>query len=264
MGQIQKIPFSCRSGKNTIRGYAFIPDGIRLPIAVVSHGFMANQSSTKDYARFLAEHGYASFCFDFPGGSIVGSSTGSTKEMTIFTEKQDLLSVISYAQNLEITDSSRLTLLGCSQGGLVSALAAADLRDEVEQLILFYPALCIPDDARSGKMMFARFDPSHIPEVLHCGPMTLGGEYARSVLDLDVYEAISPYEGRVLIIHGTEDQIVDISYARRAAEVYSHASLIEVENGKHGLNRQQIQSSLAIVAEFLEGTLPDFETHPTV
>ena len=55
--------------------------------------------------------------------------------------------------------------MGCSQGGFVSALfAAAHPNVVVSRLILFYPALCIPEDARRGKMLMYAFDPSNIPE----------------------------------------------------------------------------------------------------
>ena len=70
-----------------------------------------------------------------------------------------------------------ISLLGCSQGGFVSGLLAAELGEGViDRLIMFYPAVCIPDDARKGKMMFFRFDPGIIPAVLGRFPMKLGGD----------------------------------------------------------------------------------------
>ena len=43
-----------------------------------------------DYAKALAKKGYAVYCFDFCGGSPGSRSSGSTLEMSIFTEQKDL------------------------------------------------------------------------------------------------------------------------------------------------------------------------------
>ena len=122
--------------------------------------------------------------------------------MSVLTEVEDLIAVINYVKTLPYVSPAQITLMGCSQGGFVSALTAVKLNNQIEKLILFYPALCIPDDARQGKMKMAKFDPSNIPTQIKCGPMRLGRRYAADVLDMNPFDAISPYDGPVLIIHG--------------------------------------------------------------
>jgi alpha-beta hydrolase superfamily lysophospholipase len=119
------------------------------------------------------------------------------------TEVSDLCAVIEYAKGLDYTDSSNILLMGCSQGGFVSALTAAKLKNEIENLVLFYPAFCIPDDARRGKMMWAKFDPNNIPETVKCGPMKLSHCYVADVVNMNPFDEIKGYEGDVLIVHGT-------------------------------------------------------------
>ncbi len=92
-------------------------------------------------------------------GKISGSSLG----MGVLAEKTDLLNVLDYIKTLDFVDPIRITLTGCSQGGFVSALAAA--------------------------------------------------------------------EREVLIVHGTKDELVGISYARRACEGYQDCRLVEVNAG---------------------------------
>lgn len=254
--KIQTSAFCCTRNGLTIRGYEYRPEGGRLPIAIVSHGFMANQRSVRQYVRRLAQWGYAAYCFDFCGGCIVGKSDGRTTDMTVFTEQADLEAVVHYAKALPYTDASHIILMGCSQGGFVSALAAAKLRKEIRKLVLFYPALCIPDDARSGKMMFAKFKPSNIPEVIQCGLMRLGREYAASVLGVDPYAAIAPYPGPVLIVHGTRDNIVDPKYAEQAAAAYEQSAanrceLVLLENAGHGFSRKDDARAIPIIQRFL-------------
>ena len=57
--------FECQRDGLTIRGTHYRPKGANLPIAIVSHGFMAFQDTVRQYAIELARLGYAAFCFDF-------------------------------------------------------------------------------------------------------------------------------------------------------------------------------------------------------
>lgn len=221
---VEREDFSCERDGLTIKGTVFLPKGkTNCPIAVISHGFMANQMFSQIHAQNLAKMGYAAFCFDFCGGTLVGSSDGDSTDMSVLTEAEDLKAVIEFAKEQSYTDENELVLLGCSQGGFVSAIVAAEMKEEVDALILLYPALCIPDDARSGEMMFAKFDPQNVPETFWCGPMKLGRRYVTDVIEMDPYEIIHQYTGKVLIIHGNQDKTVDISYALRAVETYSQA-----------------------------------------
>lgn len=230
---ITESTFECKRDGLTIRGTVYRPKEDHLPIAIVCHGFMAWQDSVKHYAAFLAEMGYAAFTFDFCGGSAMcGKSDGKTTEMSVLTETKDLEAVIEYVRNLSYTDSEKILLMGCSQGGFVSALVAAKNNFPIEKLVLFYPALCIPDDARAGKMMMAKFDPQNVPDTFRCGLMKLGCCYAMDVMQMDAFAEIKNYAGRVCIVHGTKDKIVDVSYANRAAEAYKSTMPIKMQESK--------------------------------
>lgn len=230
---ITESTFECKRDGLTIRGTNYRPKGDHLPIAIVCHGFMAWQDSVKHYAAFLAEMGYAAFTFDFCGGSAMcGKSDGKTTEMSVLTETKDLEAVIEYVRTLSYTDSEKILLMGCSQGGFVSALVAAKNNFPIEKLVLFYPALCIPDDARAGKMMMVRFDPQNVPDTFRCGMMKLGRCYAMDVMQMDAFAEIKNYAGRVCIVHGTKDKIVDVSYANRAAEAYKSTMPIGMQESK--------------------------------
>ena len=241
-------PFSCQRDGLTIRGYVLgEPSGKHA--VIISHGFLANQKTVRDYAVALAEEGYLAITFDFNGGGIGGKSDGRSVDMTVQTEKADLLAVIEAVKS-QLHPAS-VSLMGCSQGGFVSALAAKELRGEIRSLILFYPALCIPDDARKGHMMFYRFDPKQVPDVLGRFPMKLGGDYARVVMDMDPFEAIKGYEGPVLLLHGTADPIVNIRYARRARECFPSCEYHEILNGGHGFTGAHDREAIQFLRGFL-------------
>lgn len=247
-----KKTFECNRDGLTIRGTEFRNCEGKLPAVILSHGFMANQKSVRKYAMVMAELGYVAFTFDFNGGGIFNKSDGQTVDMTVLTEVEDLKSVINYVKSLPDVNEGRITLLGCSQGGFVSALTAKDLRTEIERLVLVYPAFCIPDDARKGKMLFARFDPQNVPDVIQRYPMKLGGGYAKCVMDWQVEKVISGYEGPVLFVHGTNDQVVDITYARKLHVLYPNVEYHEISGAKHGFSGKYDTEAIGYFTAFMQ------------
>ena len=259
---ISETSFACKRDNLTIRGTEYRPQGENFPIAIVSHGFMAFQDTVRHYAKKLAELGYVSYCFDFCGGCVVkGKSDGKTTEMSVMTEVKDLETVIEYAAGREYSNPQKIVLMGCSQGGFVSAITASKLNSRISKLILFYPALCIPDDARAGKMMFAKFDPHNLPDIIPCGPMKLGKCYVKDVIDLDPYLEICKFQGDILIVHGTKDRIVNIKYAEQAYDVYLKktkqsnltriVSFHKIEGGGHGFSKKHDAVAIGYLERFL-------------
>lgn len=66
------------------------------------------------------------------------------------------------------------------------------------------------------------------------GWITLGRIYVEDVWDYDPYEHIGTYQGPVLILHGSSDGLVDISYGECAVDSCSNAEFHVIENGGHG------------------------------
>lgn len=257
-----KQSFCCYRNGLKIVGTVFLPNNQKesLPAVIISHEFMANRFFSYPYARSLAKEGYAVFCYDFCGGGIISASDGSTAEMSVLTEVEDLKTVIAYAESLPYINKDELILMGCSQGSFVSAMVASQLGAKIKKLILFYPALSIPDDARKGKMLMAEFDPNQIPQTLHCGVMSLGKCYVEDVIEIEPYSIISDYRGDVLIVHGTADGLVDISYSRRAVTAYKEVApermvyLKELAGAGHiFLRKKHIRDAVNTVKEFLSG-----------
>ena len=52
---IRESVFECRRGDLMVRGTEYRPSGENLPVAIVSHGFMADQEYSRLYAIKLAE-----------------------------------------------------------------------------------------------------------------------------------------------------------------------------------------------------------------
>ena len=245
----------CSRDDLKIRGHVFGKKSHPQDAVILCHGFMANERMCRKYAKLLADMGFLTVTFDFCGGGLLSRSDGRSQDMTIFTEKKDLLAVMESVKSQYFPKS--ISLLGCSQGGFVSGLLAAELGEKViGRLILLYPAVCIPDDARKGKMMFFRFDPGSIPAVLGHFPMKLGGDYARTVIDMNPYEALKGYTGQVLLMHGTADKIVDISYSRKLKDIYPNCRYEEIEGGGHMFKGSADARACDILRNYMDICIP--------
>jgi pimeloyl-ACP methyl ester carboxylesterase len=217
----------------TIFGIAYIPANIqgKVPTVIMSHGFGGNYTYNETHAESLARAGIASYVFDFAGGSQNSRSDGKTTDMSVLTEIADLNAVLDFIKAQDFADADNLFLMGKSQGGIVSALVAAQRPYDVQGLILIYPAFVIPDDA---KKRFSSID--EIPQQMeYLFNMTIGKVYFADVFDLDLYAAIPAYTKDVLFIHGDKDSLVPLSYSERAVQVYKSAELIVLEGAGHGL-----------------------------
>ncbi len=218
---IRTSDFSCINQDKTIRGVEYLLAGERLPAIIMSHGFGGCQAEMSDWAERLAEMGLAVYTYDFCGGGR-GISDGDTADMTVLTEREDLETVLAYVQALPYTDNDRIVLWGFSQGGFVSALAAARIGEQIRGLVLIYPAFCIPDDGRAGVMPGTPgFDPDHIPEILMAGDMRVGKAYVEVSQKIDIYREIVKYRGNVLIVHGLSDAMVNYNYSVHAYRAYT-------------------------------------------
>ncbi|MBR4162724.1 MAG: alpha/beta fold hydrolase [Solobacterium sp.] len=237
----------------TIRGHLWKNKFHSRHVIILSHGFLANENMCHKYARLFSDMGFVAITFDFCGGGLFSKSDGNTEDMTIMSEKEDLMAVINDVKDRFMPES--ISLLGCSQGGLVSAMAAKECGSMIKCLVLLYPALCIPDDARKGKMMFYHFDPHNIPDILGRFPIRLGGNYARTVLHEDAFELIKGYDGPVLYLHGTNDKIVDIRYARKAQHLYANCEYHEIEGGEHMFKGKHDRLACAILSKYMKNIL---------
>ena len=218
---IRTSDFSCINQDKTIRGVEYLPAGEKLPAVIMSHGFGGCQAEMSGWAERLAEMGLAVYTYDFCGGGR-GISDGDTADMTVLTEREDLATVLAYVQALPYTDNDRIVLWGFSQGGFVSALAAARIGEQIRGLVLIYPAFCIPDDGRAGVMPGTPgFDPDHIPEILMAGDMRVGKAYVEVSQKIDIYREIVKYRGNVLIVHGQSDAMVNYNYSVHAYRAYT-------------------------------------------
>lgn len=232
-----------------IYGIAYIPEteNKTVPLVICAHGLGGSYQSNAAYAEQLASHGIAAYCFDFRGGG--GSrSDGDTTEMSVMTEVSDLEVIMEAASGWEFVDENKIVLLGTSQGGITSAIAAARHAEQISGLVLMYPAFLV------GDAVHEQFDSlEEVPDSFHFNWIMAGRPYVEDMWDYDVYAEIGNYTGRVLLLHGSADSIVPISYSDLAAEVYENVEYDVIDGAGHGFHGDAFDEAVRYVFGYLQG-----------
>lgn len=237
----------CKSGENKIFGVLYLPKEHedRLPVVILSHGYNSSYCHVLDIAQSLAERGFAAYCYDFCGGSTLSKSGGSSADMSIETEISDLMNVISMISGCSFADTERIYLYGESQGGFVSALTAAQMTDIIAGMALLYPAFCIPDNWISE-------DSEKMTEPVEFMGMKLSRKFREGLPEYDVFEAVSRFKAPVLLLHGDNDKLVDISYSEKLCSALENCRLEVYENEGHGFSPKARKRMREAMVDFFE------------
>ncbi|MBQ7560278.1 MAG: alpha/beta hydrolase [Synergistaceae bacterium] len=265
----QVIPMNVinhESGK-ILRGLLYMPETekfSRVPLVIAAHELGSNYSrGWPQYGEALASLGIAVYTFDFAGGGpktrmdgTPGShSDGDTTEMSVMTEVKDLECVLKAAKSWEFVDSSKIAIIGGSQGGAVSVITAARHAEEIAGLVLLYPALIIRDDLHK-KFAEKKDCP---PVYSYNGWLDVGPIYVNDMWDYDIYSDMPKYSKPVLILHGDKDFIVPIEYSQKAAKIYPDSEFHVINNGDHGFKGDTFNQAMGYIKAYFRkiNFLPD-------
>lgn len=236
------------NGERNIFGVISKPryTGRKQPVAIISHGFNGTHDYARNYFKALNDLGYQCYAFDFPCGSVNSRSDNNTLNMSILDEQRDLEAIVRHFKSLPDIDPERIVLIGESQGGLVSALTAANMQQDIEKLVLVFPALCIPDNwnKRYPKE-------SDIPETTNLWNVPLGRGFFMELRDMDVFKTIRKFKKPVLIIQGDADKVVSMDDSRRAIKLYKNARLHVIPGAGHGFKPDEFKESIQQIKTFL-------------
>jgi len=234
-----------------IAGQLYLPGGDGpYPTVCACHGIPAGIPDPTDrgyasLAEKIAPHGFAVLIFNFRG---TGASGGNL-DMPGWT--RDLKAVIDYLYALPQLDNSYLALLGFSGGAAVSVyLAAEDKR--VSSVI----ACACPADFD----LFTRGDNpwSLIDHFREIGAIRDDNFPASPQEWLDGFNLVKPvdYVAQIsprplLLVHGSQDETVDISHAHRLyAQAGEPKQLAIVEGAGHRLRHSE--EAMAVVIDWLK------------
>lgn len=243
--KIEPLIIPC--GEKKIFGELFTPaDGKKHPAVIFVHGYNSCYADFRRECEAFAESGYIAYALDFCGGSDRSKSSGLSTDMSILTEKEELLAVIDHFASMENVLPGKLFLLGGSQGGLVSGLAAEERSDLLGGMVLYFPAYMIPDNWRP------RFPTvEDIPEVLEFWGLKLGRKFFLDMRDLYTYEHVGGFSKPILIFQGDADAIVPLSSAEKTAKAYPNAELVVLPGEGHGFSAEALDGVIERALAFL-------------
>jgi dienelactone hydrolase len=253
VAQSQQAPDTCslwvENGDRLIYGVLSCPvqASQRMPIAIVSHGFNGTHYFAKDYFAPLAEQGWMTYTFDFPCGSTRSRSDSNTMNMSILDEQSDLRAIVNYFRRQPYVDPNRIMLIGECQGGLVSALTAAQMNKEVSHLVLIYPALCIPDNWNEK---YPKVE--DIPDTTRMWNVPLGRRYFKEVRSIDPFKTMNKFQKPVLIIQGDADKVVRMKDSERAVKAYKNARLHVIPGAGHGFKPEERKDAIEQIKAFIK------------
>ena len=234
---------------NDIYGVLYRPNNSKKnPIIIYSHGLGSDHLSGTSYAEILSKKGFAVYLFDFRNGGNTSKSGNDTTKMSVMTEVNDLLEVISEIKKWDFIDKKNIILIGSSQGGLVSAITASKIKDDINGLILLYPGFNI------GKAIHKDVSSlDELPDEMdYRGWLILGKKYAEDLWDVDVYKEACGYDKDVLIIHGTDDKIVSHRHSEEANKLFKKSTLKLIENSDHGFYGDSFNIAIKYINDYLD------------
>ncbi len=208
-----------------ISGELYLPDDLkgRCPIVIMAHGFGGNRENTRPYAEIMVKAGIGCYIFDFCGGGLSSKSDGRMIDMSVLTESADVEAVIQDIRKAPFADRKNIFLMGESQGGVATTIAAGSYGDDIKAMVLLYPAYVLFDDARKKY-------PSDdlIEDSSTVFGLPVGRKYYEDAFSLDINDYMSKYGGKVLILHGNIDQVVPMSYSIAARKRFPSARMIQI------------------------------------
>jgi uncharacterized protein len=218
----EKVEF--KSGKETLRGSLFIPNGKGpFPGVVFYHGRGSNRGNYLQMGRSLIKNGIASLAFDFGGcGKSDGVFKNQTHRMGIKDAEAGLKFILS--QNV---DKKRIGLLGSSFGGYCAAMLTKN-HHYLKSIILRVPSSY--DDSMLDSTVSAASEENFFGN-------------KKNWIFSSSYKSISEFKGSLLVVESENDEIIFPEavekYFQDAVKSTNKKFVIQ-KNAKHSIHNNPV------------------------
>lgn len=213
-------------------------------VALCCHGMLSNRGGEKHrlLSQLLHVRGLPTLRFDFAGR---GDSEGNLMHLSYSNEKQDLQAAIDY---LVGRGAERFVVFGSSMGGAVALLWAA--REERIVAVATLAAVGLPAEIASRYpeqiMTWEKQGYLDLPEG------RIGLAFVEDAQTHDVTSAVRVLRAPILVVHGSEDEVVPLTDAHDIATAARNASLYIVDGADHRFsNPQHLRPTMNLIADFL-------------
>jgi len=200
---------------------------------IFSHGLFSSKDGYKitKMAESIVNSGFNLMTFDF---TFSGESPGSIKDISIEDEIDDLKCAINYFKE---TGIKKIHLMGSSMGAAITILAASLNIFRIESVILIATPL-------SFKKLIPEFTENDINSLNPDSFTSIDGvlvnnNFIKEIFNINMIDAVKKINIPSLLIHGQQDNIVDIenlySYIENCP---SPCSYLIIEDGDHNLTKE--------------------------
>ena len=229
------------------------------PGVIFCHGFTGNRTESHCLfvaaSRRLAERGIASLRFDFRGS---GESEGEFVEMTPSAEISDARRAFDVLAQQPEVDASRLGIVGLSLGGLVAACAGG-AEPGAKSVVLW---AAVADMARAINATYTPENERLFESQgwIDMGGLKLGRAFSEDMAKHDPASRIAGADSALLIIHGSDDQSVNVEDAEifysKAQRPGRNVRKLIIDGADHTFNRVDwTETVIRETADWLEKTL---------
>lgn len=264
IGTYKQVEYSLTSEKSGLKigGFLNVPSNFdpskKYPLVIMSHGIAGSVTTyDQNYVAYFLEKDVLCFTYFFCGGGapdtrnksrIRTTSEGDSKNMSLLTEKDDLLSVLNDMSKKSFVDTKKIVLMGESMGGAVTGITAPEVSERIAGEILCYPAVSINDDIMKVYMRFNR-----IPEMLNNNGLVLNREvFYRDIRDIDLVGLTASFPKKACLLHGTSDGTVSISYSEKLSKLYKDVNYKVIKGGKHGFTNAALKEVIPHIMTYLK------------
>ncbi len=222
--------------KYDIPAIVTLPEGMeKAPLIIMLHGTASDKNEAggaySKLSPILAENGFASIRFDFPG---CGESTADYTNYSNKTAVRDVEDVLSYAKESGKFDMDRVAIMGWSQGGTDALVAAGELDGTFKSVLTWAGALTgslstmFSEEQKNGAYQngFFVYDPGFR------APLNVSKEWFEDLYAYNVDEIVKKISAPICSIHGSLDDTVPLSDSEYVQAVAQNpASRLEIIEG---------------------------------
>ncbi|MCX8206122.1 MAG: S9 family peptidase [Candidatus Micrarchaeota archaeon] len=212
-------------GGRAIVGDYFTANGRNERIAILLHGFLASKEDMHALSQSLLSEGIDSLAIDLNGH---GASEGAFAEFTISRAIDDVKAAVGFARS---KGYSKIGLFGFSLGGFVALAALSKDPSLAGTAVLGAPVSDF--EGTFSKADLNEWKSGNMFNSKHLG-VSIGLNYQFYTDGLQ-YKDFSGVSLPVLIIHGTEDDVVPIAQSEALAKRLKSAHLLRLDGATHNI-----------------------------
>ena len=217
-----------------------------MPLAILIHGHGGTRHEAGGFTRLaeqLAAIGIASIRMDFPGS---GDSTEPWPQNNLGNMLADVRAARLFAAQHADIDLSRIGLVGFSMGGRLAAMLSQS-DGNIDSMVLWAPAVengademveMLGGPESYAAMRATAAEQGYAPFTTFWGQQQqLGLKWFEDMETSRPMDALRDYRGALMLIHGSNDDVVPPAVSRMAAEAAGKARPVKlhiIDGADHG------------------------------